>query len=467
MTDLSYNEGFRDVPETESTHLEWKGSPPPWLGGILYRNGPGRFDRGAQSVDHWFDGLALLHALTLDPTGVRYRSHFLRTRDYRQATQTGRIDSPGFACDPCRDLFRKVSSAFVFDATDNANVNVVKHGEQYLALTEIPLPIEFDPSSLRTLGPRPYCDALGEGGTTAHPHYHDGLLLNQVLKFGPKPTHRFYQQAPGQPRQEFARVSVEDVSYVHSFGMSWRWMVLVRGPFQVKPLTLLLRDRPFIENFRWLPEEGTRFHLLPRPGHSSEPIALKAEPFFHFHHINSQDTEDGAVLVDLVGYEDASVIEMLRLPALARGDGLAYGRPRRYRCDLRRQKVERVLDSRHILELPSFNYRASNSRPYRYVYGMSALPESLFFDRVIKLEMETDHALYWHEPQCFPGEPVFVQAPEPETEDDGVLLCLVLSGERARSFLLVLEAKELRELARAELPQPVPHGFHGFFEPST
>ncbi len=466
VRELSYNFGFRDVPETGPISISWQGQVPPWLQGALFRNGPGRYNRGSQSVDHWFDGLALLHSLRLSESEVVYRSRFLRTRDFRQAVQTGRIDSPGFACDPCRDLFRKIASAFVFDATDNANVNVIKHGERYLALTELPLPIEFEPGSLKTLGPSPYSDALGDGSTTAHPHCHKGRLLNQVLHFSARPTHRFYQHAAGQSREEFARLQVENVCYVHSFGMSRRWMVLVRGPFQVKPLALLLRDRPFIENFRWKPEDGTRFHLLSRPGLPKTTVTLKGEPFFHFHHINSVDQPDGSVLVDLIGYEDASVIERLRLPQLARGEGLVYGRPRRYRCDPRSGKVERLWESQHILELPSFCYRQSNARPYRYVYGMSALDESLFFDRVIKLDVETDQALYWHEPYCYPGEPVFVAAPEPTSEDDGVLLTLVLAGERARSFLLVLDARDLSEMARAEIPQAVPHGFHGFFERS-
>ena len=466
MNDRTYFEGFRDVPETEAVRLPWIGTPPPWLQGTLFRNGPGRFDRGQQSVDHWFDGLALLHSANLDPSGVTYRSRFLRTRDYRQSAQTGRIDAPGFASDPCRDLFRKVASAFTFDATDNANVNVIRHGERYLALTELPLPIEFEPGSLRTKGGHPYPDSLGDGSTTAHPHCQDGWLINQILKFGRRPTHLFYTQKPGMSRQEFARLEVDDVCYVHSFGMSANHMVLVRGPFQVKPLTLLLRDRPFIENFRWRPENGTKFHFLPRHPGKAAPVTLQAEPFFHFHHINSQEIEDGVVLVDLIAYEDASVIEMLRLPALERGDGLVYGRPRRYRCDLRAGTVERELDSRHILELPNFDYSAKNTRNYRYVYGMSALSESLFFDRVIKLEIETDQALYWHQPHCFPGEPVFVRNPDSSSEDDGVLLCVVLSGERARSFLLLLDARNLQEIARAELPVPVPHGFHGFFERS-
>ena len=39
--------------------------------------------------------------------------------------------------------------------TDNANVNLVRIGERYIAMTETPLPIEFDPETLATKGPMP------------------------------------------------------------------------------------------------------------------------------------------------------------------------------------------------------------------------------------------------------------------------------------------------------------------------
>lgn len=465
MSSLSYNAGFRDVEEREATTLAWRGSPPTWLRGTLFRNGPGRWNRGREKVSHWFDGLGLLHALTVSPQGVLYRSRYVRSRDFRQSRQTGRIDSPGFACDPCRNLFRKVTSAFYVDATDNTNISVIKQGSRYLALTELPVAIEFDPETLRTVRAHTYSDKIPGGGTTAHPHFAEGKLYNQVLHYSARPSHRFYHQTEMGPRQEFARVAVDEVSYVHSFGMSASRMVLTCCPFQVAPLTLLLRDRPFIENFRWKPETGTRFHLLPRPGHDRPVRTLKGEPFFTFHHVNSVDTEEEDLLVDLIGYDNAEVIEQLRLSRLARGERIDFGYFRRYRVSGRGGWVERERLSRHPLELPSIPYRRHSGRTYRYVYGISADPSSsLFYDRLIKLEVETDQARFWYEPGCFPGEPVFVTDPQGEGEDGGVLLSLVLSGEEQRSFLLVLDAQSMTELARAELPGAAPHGFHGFFE---
>ncbi len=55
------------------------------------------------------------------------------------------------------------------------------------------------------------------------------------------------------------------------------------------------------------------------------------------------------------------------------------------------------------------------------------------------------------------------QTPGSEDEDDGVLLSVVLDGRRGNSFLLVLDARSLGELARAEVPHHIPYGFHGQF----
>jgi carotenoid cleavage dioxygenase-like enzyme len=42
----------------------------------------------------------------------------------------------------------------------------------------------------------------------------------------------------------------------------------------------------------------------------------------------------------------------------------------------------------------------------------------------------------------------------------------VLNGETATSYLLVLNAKDLSELARAQVPHHVPFGFHGAHHPA-
>ena len=62
---------------------------------------------------------------------------------------------------------------------------------------------------------------------------------------------------------------------------------------------------------------------------------------------------------------------------------------------------------------------------------------------------------------CYPGEPVFVSGPQARDEDEGVVLSVVLDADRGNSFLLILDAQSFGEVARAEVPQHIPFGFHG------
>ena len=45
----------------------------------------------------------------------------------------------------------------------------------------------------------------------------------------------------------------------------------------------------------------------------------------------------------------------------------------------------------------------------------------------------------------------------------GVLLSVVLDGSAGTSFLLVLNAADLTEVARAQAPHHIPFSFHGQF----
>ena len=64
MTDLTpkyFEPGFRqNLEELDIETLEVKGSVPPWLKGSLLRNGPGMVVVD-KPMNHWFDGLAMLH----------------------------------------------------------------------------------------------------------------------------------------------------------------------------------------------------------------------------------------------------------------------------------------------------------------------------------------------------------------------------------------------------------------------
>lgn len=54
--------------------------------------------------------------------------------------------------------------------------------------------------------------------------------------------------------------------------------------------------------------------------------------------------------------------------------------------------------------------------------------ESLWVDRLAKVDVKTGALTVWQEPECYPGEPLFVATPGGTAEDDGVILSVVLDG---------------------------------------
>ncbi|OJD19576.1 hypothetical protein AJ78_00433 [Emergomyces pasteurianus Ep9510] len=151
-------------------------------------------------------------------------------------------------------------------------------------------------------------------------------------------------------------------------------------------------------------------------------------------------------------------------------------------------------------ELPILNPQYVTHR-HRYVYGVIDTGKSTFIDGLVKFDTETKQALYWNEWGQNAGEPIFVarrnmpkqadeggssrtgsesgsekaadtrgdmieeiekeKDPEVLDEDDGVLLSVVLDGLQGKSYLLVLDAKNMKEVGRAEVAGPIGFGFHG------
>jgi beta,beta-carotene 9',10'-dioxygenase len=455
--------GFQSLDE--ETHLDsvpLTGAVPPWLTGTLVRVTPALMDGAGRSVKHWFDGAAMLNAFGFGDGRVSYGSRFLQT-DYLEKARAGKFDF-GFAADPCRSLFKRVMTMNEVNRFDNANVNLQELGRRYIAMTETPLPVEFDPKTLATLGKPKWPDRESSGQvTTAHPHYdyERDEMVNYTARFGPRTTYRVYAAGEvGAKRRLIGSLPVKRPGYMHSFGISERWVVLAENPLVVNPLSIPLSKKAFIDNYEWEPERGTRFIVMDRRGGQVQGIH-QAEPFFCFHHVNSFE-RDGELVVDLIAYDDPSVIHKLDLDDLRSGEPMIQTSLRRYRIALNGGGVQREdLAPGVSPELPRINYRRNSTREYRWMYAVANSQAGDWVDELVKVDVTGGAVQRWAEPGCYPGEPVFVDRPGGAAEDDGVVLSVVLDSATERSFLLVLDGGTFEEVARAEAPHHIPFGFHG------
>jgi carotenoid cleavage dioxygenase-like enzyme len=237
--------------------------------------------------------------------------------------------------------------------------------------------------------------------------------------------------------------------------------VLVEFPLTVSALELKFSGKPFIQNYRWQPERGLKFHVVEKES-GREVATATGEAVFAFHHVNAFEQGDGLV-IDMIAYPNAAIIDQLYLARLRAGAPLTTtGKLTRFELKLggggavTRRELAPI-----AMELPRINYEVCAGKPYRYVWGTGIQLSGDFLDSIVKIDAETGDVARWYAQGLYPGEPVFVPTPNATAEDDGVLLSVVLDIDNDVSFLLVLDAATLDELARAEAPHAIPFHFHG------
>lgn len=461
-----FTPGFRtNSEERELASLPVQGEIPKWLSGDLYRNGPGMVTVD-KPMRHWFDGLAMLHKFSIRNGTVSYLSRFVDCAAWRSVKAGGKITYSDFATDPCRSLFGRIQTVFDSDPriTDSAKVNIGKIGDDLYAFGEPLMQIRIDPATLESLGVFHFGKKPGNRMTTAHPHTDQRDAYNLVVQYGPLNFYKIYGFR--DQVQELASIPVREPAYMHSFGMSENYFIISEFPLVIQSIKLALRLRPFIENFQWKPRQGTRFLIIDRRT-GKTAFRVKTEAFFGFHHVNAFE-RDGQLVVDMVNYPDASIISDYYIHRLGKADHpLPPGRLERFEFDLDAKELQkRSVLSETIIELPHIHYSSTHGHAdYRFVYGIGIQDgkRNEFYNQLVKIDLNDGSTKTWAQEGAYPGEPVFVPHPERTAEDHGVLLSVVLDADHARSSLLVLDAADLREIGRAELPHSMLVGYHGTF----
>jgi beta,beta-carotene 9',10'-dioxygenase len=197
--------------------------------------------------------------------------------------------------------------------------------------------------------------------TTAHPHAAPGTrdLVNYMLKFGRHSRYLVYRQGPADAAPTMVGEIPADLpGYVHSFAITEHHVILAIFPLVVNPLSFLLHNRPFIDNYRWQPDLGLRIVVLDLTS-GAVRADCRAPAAFAFHHINAY--EDGnAIVMDLCAYPDAGIVDVFRLERLRDGEVLPPCRPSRYHIDPDAGTVDVATLVDQTLDLPRINYGRHN-----------------------------------------------------------------------------------------------------------
>lgn len=483
--------GLQTVEEISTpVSLPVSGDLPEYLNkSTLYRLGPGRYeaklaDGESYNIRHWFDGYALAHSFKFDTTkcSVAYRSKFTSESVIRAAeSQTKAAHHPFEVSqqDPSMSSFERIRrflSTPPVDSTtkENAvNINVslqnIPGKGELVARTDASNSMVLDPD---TLQPREFFASkdLGKGlsgmFSPAHGVYDErtGEFWNISYNItGPEATYTIFKV--GKDGKGVVMGKVRDKSvFIHSFAMTENYMIVIVCPLQLNGIKLL-RTRSLVDASSFQKQLKTRFHVMKRDGSGLVGI-YESSSFFFFHNINAFE-KNNTVHIDLCRFDDASILEQYQLNYMRTAKSFALAKPTRFTLEgisnLRSERPERIaketllhgMDIELICINPLFNFK-----DYTFVYGISTGGRR-YMSEISKLNVKTGERIFWRIEDGTVGEPIFVPDPNGTSEDEGCVLVVVMLGNVQKSSLFVIDAKTMKEISRADVPQVIPLGFHG------
>ncbi len=463
----NYNQSLfqQDIfEEKESVLLEIEiGSIPIWLSGRLVQNGPGKFKVGSDQLKHWFDGFALLRSINFVDGKAYFSSAFLKTDQYLNSMDQQKIRLVGFADNYGEDEKVKISHDGQKIGTSNANINIEEINNHFFALGETPLPVEFDPITLKTQSILDYDDKLKKSFSLESSHmkrdYNDNSLYNFYIDYGLMSNYVIYKITNNSFKREvIAKQKIAYPSYMHDFSITENYIILTAYPLIINPLNLLSSKKTFIGSHKWQPNLGTIIYIFDKKL-KKLVNKIKTKSIFAFHHINAYEDSLHNINLYMSVVDSPNIItELGDITNKYNEISLTH-----FKINPKNSEINISKLSNESYELPTIaKHLTGKKNKYFYAVWFST-PSRQNSYGLAKYNLETNKSIHWFEENIFIGEPLFIPSPTALQEDDGVIITIGYDIHKRSSYLFIFNALNLNLLVKARLPQALPQGLHGKF----
>jgi len=441
-----------------------KQTVPPDLAGTLYRNGPGLFDRFGERYPHWFDGDGAISAVRFAGGTASGAARVIETPAFAREERAGKRLFGGYNT----PLARPLREILLRDTKNAANTSVMIYEGRPYALCEAGRPFEISPRDLSTVGQSDLGGIVARA-FSAHPHDVParGALYDFGLRIGPKTQVDVYALAPGSART-IATFSFDGMRMVHDFVATDRHLLFVISPLFLRILPMVLKRGGPVDCAEWRAGEGTEIVIVPLD--DPRAIARFHVDAFHLEHTVNAFSRGDELVFDFIHYDDYDGLERF-VGGLARGVVRAPlgSSVRRATVDVRARTLRMETRLARPCELPRVS-PSVDAAPHRWAYlaghASAAASGAAPFDALLKLDVDTGEVATWAPgPGRYPSEAVFVPCARARAEDDGHLLTLVYDADTDASHVAVLDARDLRPVAKAMFDHAIPFGFHGAWAP--
>lgn len=442
VTETSFHLSGNYAPvreEVTAFDLPVVGQLPVELNGRYLRNGPNPIDAVDPATHHWFVGDGMVHGIRLRNGAAEwYRNRYVGSSHVSRVRGEPDIPGPNWNDSPL-----------------GPNTNVGGFAGRTWALIEAggcPVELTYE---LETVGRNDFSGTL-PGAFTAHPKIDpdSGEMHAMVYAWGQWLDHVQYVVVAPDGRVSRTVDIPLGMTMLHDMSLTGRYAVVYDQPCTVD-LDLAFAGR---FPFRWNPEHGNRVGLLPREGGADEIVWIDLPIGYAFHPMNSYDTPDGKVVIDICNYPTMFDRDLLG----PFGDG-NMAQLERWELDPAARTASITVVDETANEFP--RHRGSlTSKPYRYGYCAAPALDPRAGWPTIKHDLQTGaRQVFDHGPGRAAGEPVFVGKQDRTEEDAGWLVTYVHDLSAGTAEFVVMDAEDFDRgyVARVALPQRVPFGFHG------
>jgi all-trans-8'-apo-beta-carotenal 15,15'-oxygenase len=439
------------------------GQIPENLKGSLYRNGPGRLERGNFHVGHWFDGDGAILAVHFAEGQARATYRYVQTAGYLEEERADKLIYGNYGMTATGAWWQRFGKT----SKNVANTSVIALPDKLLALWEGGLPHSLDLETLETFGIQNLEGLENRLPYSAHPKRdpQTGEIFNIGVSYGKNATLNIYRSDRTGKLLKKGQTNLQGLSMVHDFVLAGDFLIFCVPPLRMNVFPVLLNLQSYSESLQWQPQEGTEILVFNR--HSLELVSRNVvEPWLQWHFGNGHSDREGNVVFDLIRYPNFATNQFLK--EIAFGKTKTHAKGTLWQMRLNPQAGE-FLEMSELCdrgaEFPSVD-PAQVGQNSRYTYLSIHRP-----DAVINQEIFGAIARYDYQTNTiteadlgknrYPMEPLF--APDVSNPDRGYVITVVFDGDRECSEVWVFDSDRLdsEPVCRLALPSIVPMGFHG------
>ncbi|NNE72830.1 MAG: carotenoid oxygenase family protein [Acidimicrobiales bacterium] len=449
--------------EIEVDQCEVEGEIPPGLRGMFVRNGPNPMFEPIGKY-HMFDGDGMLHGVAFADGKASYRNRWIRSRGLQAEVKLGRAAYPGLS-----DVMNFPSPDLVGDAgpvKNPANTHIVRHAVRLLALWEQGLPTEIAPD-LGTVGEWDFAGEL-KGAMTAHPRIdpRTGEMFFFAYNFFPPFLVYYVVDAAGKLIKR-VELDLPAPIMMHDMLITEDYSVFMDSPI-VFDMEALSTGGSMVQ---WKQENGTRIGVMPRMG-DADSIRWFEVPTSHVQHFWNAWQDGNRVEITGCRFEQVDFGIETEASDKESGIGEAGGVPARYWVDLDSGDAGSEFFDDEMGEFCRINDDYTGIKSDKLYMSGFTRPGARGgdFDTIVKYDQATDTRTKWYSGDSgHIGENVFAPDPDGSAEDDGWIVNSSHDSATGQSEVLVLDARDIEAgpIARVQVPQRMPFGFHANWFPAS